>query len=484
LRLTKLLKADFHIHTKYSMDCNTTLEEIINRCLEVGINCIATADHGTAEGGLEMQTIAPFPVIVAEEILTPHGEIMGMFLKETIPSGLSVEETIARIKAQDGLVNIPHPFDIFRQSALTTKIAEEIISQIDVIEVFNARCPLPGCLAKAEMFAQKYGIAKSAGSDAHTPGEIGNAYIEMPEFSGKDAETGQDFRAQDKSLNSSQEHLGKAKKAALTDGVMYQLGWFSTGRDKAARDLLATVNSSIKLGEIKAEIAFVFCSREPGESEESDLFLKLVEDEHIPLICFSYQKYRVGKAVPGTSQEEALPLWRFDYDREVMNRLQSFHPDLCVLAGYMLIVSQEICQRYNMINLHPAAPGGPKGTWQEVIWQLIDSKAQETGVMMHLVTPELDMGPPVTYCTFPIRDKLFDRYWEEIEKLPPTSAKKHNEEEPLFKLIRKHGLAREFPLIISTLKAFSQGKVKITAGKVVNSEEKPISGYNLTNEIN
>ena len=265
---------------------------------------------------------------------------------------------------------------------------------------------------------------------------------------------------------------------------MYQLGWFSTGRDKAARDLLATVNSSIKLGEIKAEIAFVFCSREPGESEESDLFLKLVDDEHIPLICFSYQKYRAGKVIPGTSQEEALPLWRFDYDREVMNRLQGFHPDLCVLAGYMLIVSQEMCQRYDMINLHPAAPGGPKGTWQEVIWQLIDSKAQETGVMMHLVTPELDMGPPVAYCTFPISGKPFDRYREEIEKLPLTSAKKHNEEEPLFKLIRKHGLAREFPLIISTLKAFSQDKVKITAGKVVDTEKKPISGYNLTDEIN
>ncbi|MEE8599334.1 MAG: formyltransferase family protein [Dehalococcoidales bacterium] len=265
---------------------------------------------------------------------------------------------------------------------------------------------------------------------------------------------------------------------------MYQLGWFSTGRDKAARDLLATVNSSIKLGEIKAEIAFVFCSREPGESEESDLFLRLAEDEHIPLICFSYQKFRVGKAVPSTSQEEALPPWRFDYDREVMNQLQSFHPDLCVLAGYMLIVSQEMCQRYNMINLHPAAPGGPKGTWQEVIRQLIDSKAQETGVMMHLVTPELDMGPPVTYCTFPIRGKPFDRYWEEIEKLPLTSTKKHNEEEPLFKLIRKHGLAREFPLITSTLKAFSQGKVKIMADKIVDAEGKPINGYNLSNEIN
>ena len=181
-----MLKADFHIHTEYSMDCNTTLEEIINRCLEIGINCIAIADHGTTEGGLKMQTIAPFPVIVAEEILTPHGEIMGMFLKETIPGGLSVEETIARIRAQDGLVCIPHPFDIFRHSALSSNIAEELISRIDVIEVFNSRCHLPGCLAKAQVFAQKYGIAKSAGSDAHSPGEIGNAYVEMPEFKGKD----------------------------------------------------------------------------------------------------------------------------------------------------------------------------------------------------------------------------------------------------------------------------------------------------------
>jgi len=137
-----------------------------------------------------------------------------------------------------------------------------------------------------------------------------------------------------------------------------------------------------------------------------------------------------------------------------------------------------------MINLHPAAPGGPKGTWQEVIWQLISKQAQETGVMMHLVTPELDKGPPVTYCTFSIRGKPFDRYWQEIKGLPLEEIKKQGENNSLFKLIRQYGLAREFPLIISTLKAFSQGKVKIMAGKVTNSEGRLISGYNLTDEIN
>jgi folate-dependent phosphoribosylglycinamide formyltransferase PurN len=257
---------------------------------------------------------------------------------------------------------------------------------------------------------------------------------------------------------------------------MYKLGWFSTGRDKAARDLLTVGQRSIARGETQAEIAFVFCNREPGETRESDLFLKLVESYGLPLACFSYRNFGAAK---GSGR-------RLEYDREVMKRLQGFYPDLCVLAGYMLIVGEEMCQRYNMINLHPAAPGGPKGTCQEVIWQLIANKTSETGVMMHLVTPELDMGPPVTYGTFPIRGKPFDRYWQEIERQSVEKIKKgQGEKNPLFKLIRKHGLAREFPLIIATLKVFSQGKVKVTAGKkLVDAEGKPIKGYNLTDEIN
>ena len=180
-----MLKADLHIHTEYSMDCNMPLEKIISRCLETGLNCIAIADHGTIEGALKMQTMAPFHVIVAEEILTQHGEIMGMFLKDGIPSGLSVSETISRIKAQGALACIPHPFDTFRQSALKAKLAEEIIGQIDIIEVFNSRSLFQSS-AKAQIFAQKYGIPGSAGSDAHTLNEIGKAYVEMPEFNGSD----------------------------------------------------------------------------------------------------------------------------------------------------------------------------------------------------------------------------------------------------------------------------------------------------------
>ncbi len=184
--MTKLLKADFHIHTKYSMDCDTALEDIISRCLETGINCIAIADHASIEGALKMQSLAPFPVIIAGEILTPQGEIMGMFLKEGVPAGLPIEQAISRIKAQGALVCLPHPFDTLRGLKLDGKRLEELVEQIDIIELFNARSLLLRDSTKARAFAKKHGIPGTAGSDAHTPNEIGNTYVEMPEFDGRD----------------------------------------------------------------------------------------------------------------------------------------------------------------------------------------------------------------------------------------------------------------------------------------------------------
>ena len=266
---------------------------------------------------------------------------------------------------------------------------------------------------------------------------------------------------------------------------MYQLGWFATSRGKTSKKLLEAVWDSIHRGEIKAEIAFVFSNREAGEGENSDRFFELVRSYHIPLVCLSSKRFKAEQGARFSSEQDNLPLWRREYDRTAMDLLAGFHPDLCVLAGYMLIVGREMCQRYNMINLHPAALGGPTGTWQEVIWQLISGKARETGAMMHLVTPELDKGPPVTYCTFSIRGEPFDKYWQEIEGRPVEEILKQGEDSPLFKLIREHGVVREFPLVVATIKAFSQGKVKITADKrVIEAEGHPIHGYDLTTEIN
>jgi len=267
---------------------------------------------------------------------------------------------------------------------------------------------------------------------------------------------------------------------------LLNIGWFSTGRDEAARQLLQAVQESISTGDIKGRINFVFSNREPGESRESDLFFDLVYSYSIPLVYFSHRKFKTLTQTlsckekelhymrgPGEGEAKQSQVdWRIQYDTEVNRRIKQFSPDLCVLAGYMLILGEELCQKYNMINLHPAPPGGPVGSWQEVIWKLIEGKAEKAGAMIHLVTPELDRGPVVSYCLFPINHEPFDQYWQKEDK------------EPLFKLIRQHELAREFPLIISTLKALSRGKIVIRNGKIIDAQGNIIQGYDLTEEIN
>ncbi len=162
-----------------------SLETVIERCREADLECVAISDHGTVEGALKLQAIAPFKVIVAEEILTPEGELMGMFLTETIPSHISIEEAISRIKEQDGLVCLPHPFDPFRGIKLDSGRLAELAGQLDVVEVFNARSLLSGPETKAREFAVGHNLPGTAGSDSHTPKEIGRTYVEMPDFSDK-----------------------------------------------------------------------------------------------------------------------------------------------------------------------------------------------------------------------------------------------------------------------------------------------------------
>ena len=179
-----MIKADLHIHTYYSIDCLTPLKKIVERCLDLGINCVAVADHNTIVGALKLREMAPFKVIVAEEILTPAGEIMGLFLSERVPHRLSVQETISRIRSQGGLVAIPHPFGRSMPWNTCSLTSAEVLSQVDIIEVFNSRTPFSASIARAEKLARQYEKPGSAGSDAHTLGEIGRAYVEMPQFDG------------------------------------------------------------------------------------------------------------------------------------------------------------------------------------------------------------------------------------------------------------------------------------------------------------
>lgn len=175
-------RVDLHNHTKWSKDCLTEFETIIRLCQQRDIDRIAITDHNTADGALEMQKLAPELVIVGEEIMTPQGEILAYFVKETVPAGLAPEETIKRLRDQGAVVSVSHPFDRLRNGAWKEQDLLRIIDKVDAIEVFNARCFFMNDNVKAIQFAEKHGLLGTAGSDSHTPKEYGTALTLLPPF--------------------------------------------------------------------------------------------------------------------------------------------------------------------------------------------------------------------------------------------------------------------------------------------------------------
>jgi len=266
--------------------------------------------------------------------------------------------------------------------------------------------------------------------------------------------------------------------------VTLSIGWFSTGRGPGSRKLLAAAHDEIVSGRLAARIAVVFCNRGHGEDENTDLFLQQVRGYSLPLVCLSSRDFRRGRGERPVRKGETLPEWRRDYDREVMRLLEPYPFEIGVLAGYMLIFAENFLQKYDVLNLHPAAPGGPKGIWQDVIWQLIETRAERAGVMMHLATPELDEGPPVAFCTYPIRGALFDPLWRNIEGRSVAEIKSaEGEANPLFAEVRRHGVAREIPLVIETLRAFAEGRIHIANKHPTDTAGHPIPPFDLTEAI-
>ena len=254
--------------------------------------------------------------------------------------------------------------------------------------------------------------------------------------------------------------------------MSFKIGWFSTGKDKQAQDLLQKTWRAAKEGRIgPVEISYVFSNREWAEKKESDEFIKLCRQLKIPLICLSSSKFYPELRRKGLKEEKKgnpglINQWRMLYDEKVIEMIGKCPVDIIFLAGYMLILGEEFCKKFYILNLHPAAPGGPKGTWQEVIWQLIEKRMKDTGIMIHKVTPELDAGPSITYCKFSLRGEKFDPLWKKIEeKLKNKSLKEikreEGEKEPLFAAIREEQKKREIPFILNTLKLLAERKIDV-----------------------
>lgn len=178
------MKADLHAHTHFSRDAVTSVETFVRRYQRAGIDCVAVSDHNNVDGALAVREIAGFRVIVSEEIKSREGEIIGLFLQESIHKGLTPEDTVRAIREQDGLVLVPHPYDRLRRSVLREAALLRILADVDIIEVFNSRTAIKADNDRSRRFAEEHGKAMSASTDAHTPWEIGLAYTEMPPFEG------------------------------------------------------------------------------------------------------------------------------------------------------------------------------------------------------------------------------------------------------------------------------------------------------------
>jgi predicted metal-dependent phosphoesterase TrpH len=183
-----LIEVDLHMHTDHSTDCATPVEVLLQTARDRGLGAIAITDHNEVSGALEARKIAEgmddIEVIVAEEVKTAEqGEVIGLFLEEKIPKGLTMAETIAAIRDQGGLVYVPHPFDRFH-SVPDYEHLLDIVEEIDILEVFNPRVAVTAFNEEAERFARKYRIVPGAGSDSHVAQGLGSVRVRIHDFEG------------------------------------------------------------------------------------------------------------------------------------------------------------------------------------------------------------------------------------------------------------------------------------------------------------
>jgi predicted metal-dependent phosphoesterase TrpH len=180
------VRIDLHLHSRYSHDGRSTLEELIERCAECGLDRIALTDHNTVEGALALAEIAPDLAIVGEEAKTREGEVIGLFITRRLPPYMRAEDVMDMIHEMGGLTYVPHPLDRHRSNFSSERIAE-LAGRIDIIETYNAWCE-PAENQAAARLAKDLEKVSATGSDAHAASELGRSWMEIEDYT-----TPQDF---------------------------------------------------------------------------------------------------------------------------------------------------------------------------------------------------------------------------------------------------------------------------------------------------
>lgn len=182
------VRVDMHLHSMWSGDSTTTPDELCEQVIATALDVLCLTDHHAIEGAVRLASELPCRVVVGEEVASHTGEIIGLFLTERIPQGLSAVDTATRIREQGGVVYIPHPFDPMRRNISQSSLDELTdLGLVDAIETINAKTSLKSLNNQAAQYGATHHLLAGAGSDCHVPEALGAAYVEMPDFA--DAES-------------------------------------------------------------------------------------------------------------------------------------------------------------------------------------------------------------------------------------------------------------------------------------------------------
>lgn len=174
------MRVDLHLHSHFSPDGRSSLDELILRCGEVGLDRIALTDHNTVEGALALAQMAPDLAIVGEEAKTREGEVIGLFITGLLPPYIPAEDVMDMIHGMGGLTYMPHPLDRRRSNFRPDRIVD-LADRIDIIETYNAWCE-PAANQAAARLAGELGKVAATGSDSHAAHELGRSWMEIEDY--------------------------------------------------------------------------------------------------------------------------------------------------------------------------------------------------------------------------------------------------------------------------------------------------------------
>ncbi|MGA1874670.1 MAG: hypothetical protein ACMUIA_03585 [bacterium] len=269
--------------------------------------------------------------------------------------------------------------------------------------------------------------------------------------------------------------------------MSFKIGWLTSGEDVNSQKLFTNLHKAIQDLNVDVEISYLFSNQQMGKTQKIDQFFTTVRDLGVHLITLPSAEFQ-KKTNPCQTEKES-PHWEEEYHHLVMEKISPYPVDIILLVDYSPVVSIEFINAHNIAKFRTALPAGPTGDRTTTIWQLIGTRAMESGMSLSLLNEHDPIyGVPLTYCSYSIRGDTFDSLWCDLDQKMKSQYLKHimeteGESNPLFKAIKETGEKWEQPLLNLTMQYLCTGKISIKDKLVYSGDEIKLEGHCLTEEI-